>query len=197
MQKLQQRQIEAEEGGASRDFQINLGQQLEDLENLRDTYQRLQPGIDEAAIAQARFNDALAITTPLTDSLFDSLIAVVEGTKTAEQAFADFLRSIADMLFQAAKQMIAQYIAIGIARMFAGMGGGTVGDGGTGPLAKTKQTSLVLAWKCLAGAMSGARLSAVQFLATGLIWSGSVGLSCSFQALKATLFRTAQWAALT
>jgi len=146
--KFQQRQIEAEEGGASRDFQINLGQQLEDLENLRDTYQRLQPGIDEAALAQARFNDALAITTPLTDSLFDSLIAVVEGTKTAEQAFADFLRSIADMLFQVAKQMIAQYIALGIARMFAipgnyGMSGGGLPFGGSGAAPAGLNTSFI------------------------------------------------------
>ena len=146
--KLQQRQIEAEEKGASADFQINLGQQLEDLENLRDTYQRLQPGIDEAALAQARFNDALAITTPLTDSLFDSLTAVVEGTKTAEQAFADFLRSIADMLFQAAKQMIAQYIALGIARMFAipgnyGMSGGGFAFGGSGAAPAGLNTSFI------------------------------------------------------
>ena len=146
--KFQQRQIEAEEGGASRDFQINLGQQLEDLENLRDTYQRLQPGIDEAALAQARFNDALAITTPLTDSLFDSLIAVVEGTKTAEQAFADFLRSIADMLFQVSKQMIAQYIALGIARMFAipgnyGMSGGGLPFGGSGAAPAGLNTSFI------------------------------------------------------
>jgi len=146
--KLQQRQIKAEEDGASRDFQTNLGYQLEDLENLRDTYQRLQPGIDEAALAQARFNDALAITTPLTDSLFDSLTAVVEGTKTAEQAFADFLRSIADMLFQAAKQMIAQYIAIGIARMFAGMGsyqmsGGGMPFGGSGAAPAGLNTSFI------------------------------------------------------
>ena len=35
-------------------------------------------------------------------------------------AFADFLRSIASMLVDAAKQMIATYIAIGIATMFAG-----------------------------------------------------------------------------
>jgi len=56
--------------------------------------------------------------------LFDSLLAVVEGTKTAEQAFADFLRSIASMLVDAAKQMIAQYIAIGVARMFAGIPSG-------------------------------------------------------------------------
>jgi tape measure domain-containing protein len=62
--------------------------------------------------------------------------AMIAGTKSAEQVFAEFLSSIADALIDTAKQMIAQYIAIGIARMFAGMGGG--GGGGfapSGPLA--------------------------------------------------------------
>jgi len=75
----------------------------------------------EATVAQERFAEALALTQPVTDSLFDSLIAVADGTKSAQEAFADFLRSIASMLVDAAKQMIAQYIAIGIARMFAGI----------------------------------------------------------------------------
>ena len=45
---------------------------------------------------------------------------MIDGTKSAEQVFADFLNSIADMLLKTAQQMIAQYIAMGIARMFAG-----------------------------------------------------------------------------
>ena len=48
---------------------------------------------------------------------------MIDGTKSAEQVFADFLNSIADMLIKTAQQMIATYIATGIARMFA-MGGG-------------------------------------------------------------------------
>ena len=102
-------------------------EELDRLVQARQNYQDLQPAIDAATIKQARFNDALALTTPVVDSLFNSLQAVAEGTKTAEQAFADFLRSIADMLMQAAQQMIAQYIAIGIAKMFAGMGSGGSG----------------------------------------------------------------------
>ena len=110
-----------------------------ELENNIARYKEYQPAIDEAALAQARFNEALAITTPITNDLLDSITAVVDGTKTAEQAFADFLRSIASMLANAAKQMIATYIAIGVARMFAGvpkMSGGeaidiTAVDGGT------------------------------------------------------------------
>ncbi len=105
----------------------NVRQGLEDqqrqIKNQIANFKEYQPAIDEAALAQARFTEAMAITVPVTDSLFDSLLAVVDGTKTAEQAFADFLRGIASMLMDAAKQMIATYIAIGIARMFAGVPG--------------------------------------------------------------------------
>jgi len=112
---------------------IKMGQDLSDaekealvrkgilLERELKLQKELTPARNEAALAQVRFAEAMALTVPVTDSLFDSLVSVVEGTKTAEQAFADFLRSIASMLADAAKQIIATYIAIGIARMFAGM----------------------------------------------------------------------------
>ena len=106
-------------------FALNdqLKKQETQIKNAIANYKMYQPAVDEAALAQARFNDAMAITVPVTDSLFDNLLAVAEGTKTAEQAFADFLRTIADMLFDVAKQMIATYIAVGIARRFAGIPG--------------------------------------------------------------------------
>ena len=46
---------------------------------------------------------------------------MIAGTKNVEQVFADFLRSIADLLMRSAAQMISTYIAIGVARMFAGV----------------------------------------------------------------------------
>ena len=95
-----------------------------ELENTIARYKEYQPAIDEAALAQARFNEILALTAPATDALVDNLVSVVDGTKTAQEAFAGFLRSVASMLMDVAKQMIATYTAIGIARIFAGMGGG-------------------------------------------------------------------------
>ena len=77
------------------------------------------PVIGEAASAAAGL-----ITTG-----FESII---DGTKSAEEVFSDFLNNIADMLLKTAQQMIAQYIAIGIAKMFAGFGssfsGGSFSD---------------------------------------------------------------------
>jgi tape measure domain-containing protein len=61
---------------------------------------------------------------------------MIAGTKSAEQVFVEFLSSIADALINTAKRMIAQYIAIGIARMFAGMGSSPGGGfAPSGPLA--------------------------------------------------------------
>jgi hypothetical protein len=54
-------------------------------------------------------------------ALVGGLRDVVAGTKSAEEAFADFLNAIANALIQTAATLIAQYIAIGIARKFAGI----------------------------------------------------------------------------
>jgi lambda family phage tail tape measure protein len=62
------------------------------------------------------------------------IAAMIDGTKSAEQVFVEFLSSIADALIDTAKQMIAQYIAIGIARIFAGIGA-PGGFAPSGPLA--------------------------------------------------------------
>lgn len=60
---------------------------------------------------------------------------LVAGTKNAKEVFIDFLNGIANALIEAAQKMIAQYIAIGIAKMFAGLGSSTSGfqSSNTGP----------------------------------------------------------------
>lgn len=95
---------------------------LQDEEkSLRDSlavYLEYQPAIIQAAVAQEKFNEVLGMTSPLVDSVFDGLNEVVAGTQTAQEAFANFLNSIASMLIDTVKRMIAQYIALGIARAF-------------------------------------------------------------------------------
>ena len=60
---------------------------------------------------------------------------MIAGTKSAEQVFAEFLNAIADALINTAKQMITSYIAIGIAKMFAGLGSPAAGGfAPSGPL---------------------------------------------------------------
>lgn len=114
----------------------NLKEQLKDLKSVRDSYERLQPVIDQARVAQQRFNDAFSLVSPMVTSFIDGISEVAQGTKSAQEAFADFLRTIGDTLVQEGTRMIATYIAIGIAKAFAGLGGGApdAGDamGGTG-----------------------------------------------------------------
>jgi hypothetical protein len=114
--------------------------ELDTVEVLKSNYERLQPAINAAALEQQRFNDALAAVTPGVNALVGGLQEVVAGTKTAEEAFADFLNTIADQLIQTAAILIAQYIAIGLAKAFAGLGtpvggqtslpGTSIGSGG-------------------------------------------------------------------
>lgn len=46
---------------------------------------------------------------------------IITGAKSAQQGIADFFKSIGDALIEYATTAIAQYIAIGIARLFAGL----------------------------------------------------------------------------
>ena len=116
-------------------------ERVEGLQEQIALYDRLLPQLDAAEQAQLKFNQALEAAKPFADAftsgLLDGMVAVVDGTKTAEQAFADFLNNIAKMLIQTAQQMIAQYIALAIARMFAipgnySMSGGGMPFGGSG-----------------------------------------------------------------
>jgi hypothetical protein len=81
---------------------------------------------------------------------------MIAGTKSAKEVFVDFLGSIADALMDTAKQMIAQYIAIGIAKMFAGMGGSVSTDaGGWATSFATPQAGVGTGFNFDVGAMTG------------------------------------------
>ena len=91
-----------------------LGQQEKALQAILEKY----PQIGEAANAAANMAT-------------EGISAMIEGTKTAEQVFASFLKNIADMLLKTAQQMIAQYLAIAAAKALAGLfSGGSLGGAG-------------------------------------------------------------------
>ena len=100
------------------------------LQERKASIEALLPTLNKAEQQQLRFNQAFAAVTPAVNSLVGGLREVVAGTKTVEEAFADFLNTIADQLIQTAATMIAQYIAIGIAKAFAGLGGSPGGSSG-------------------------------------------------------------------
>jgi muramidase (phage lysozyme) len=96
---------------------------------------------------------------------------MIAGTKDAKEVFVDFLSSIADALMDTAKQMIAQYIAIGIARMFAGMGGSVATDaGGWATSFATPQAGIGTGFNFNAGAMTGG--TPWSFAGGGLSFAG-------------------------
>ena len=119
---------------ASPQTTARLGQLVKERDALQQTkelYEQLQPAKDAAAVAQQRYNEALAVTTPIAESLVNELREVVAGTKSAQEAFADFLRVIAEQFFTLAARMLAQYAALALARNLAF--GGTSGGGGVIP----------------------------------------------------------------
>jgi hypothetical protein len=65
------------------------------------------------------------------NALTNGITGLIEGTTTAKEVFSSFLKDIGQILMQEAAKMIATYIAIGIAKQFAGLFGG--GAGGAKP----------------------------------------------------------------
>jgi tape measure domain-containing protein len=55
------------------------------------------------------------------DAFTTGVASLIAGTATAKEVFTSFLQSVAQALSQAASQMIATYIAIGVAKIFAGL----------------------------------------------------------------------------
>jgi hypothetical protein len=116
--------------GTSGEAFTDLEDQIIGLEKLRSIYGTLLPEIAAAEKQQLAYNQALGLIQGPVSSLVGGLREVAAGTKSVEQAFADFLNGLAEQLAQTAAQMIAQYIAIGIARKFAGIATGGGGEGG-------------------------------------------------------------------
>ena len=82
--------------------------------------------VERAILSQQQILEKLQpITDGLAAGITDFFTSVIDGSKSAEEAFADMLKGMGQALIQQAAIMIAQYIAIGIARAFAGMGSST------------------------------------------------------------------------
>jgi hypothetical protein len=80
--------------------------------------------------AQSLQNVVLGIGDAFATAMTTGVAELVAGTKSAEEVFSDFLKNVGNILLQTAQQMIATYIAIGIARAFAGLAGGGAPDAG-------------------------------------------------------------------
>jgi phage-related minor tail protein len=108
---------------------------------------KLQEFIEQAE-AELRDLEALAVRisenigNAIGSSIADGLIGLVEGTTTAKEIFADFLKDVGQILIQEGAKMIATYIAIGIAKTFAGLFSGGGGGEVPGALGQATNTGL-------------------------------------------------------
>ena len=82
-------------------------QSTKELENLEAVGVRVAQGIGDA----------------IGNSLADGVTKLIDGSATVKEVFSDLLKSIGQVLVQEGTKMIATYIAIGIAKAFAGLGG--------------------------------------------------------------------------
>ena len=107
-------------------------------QSLNDAQQPLQKFIIESQRAlndteQLAVDVSQGIGNAVANSLTNGLTGLIDGSTEIKDVFADMLKSVAQILMQEATKMIATYIAIGIARAFAGMGGsGNTSFGGNG-----------------------------------------------------------------
>ena len=116
--------------GLAADQKLALTQRKSLLVSQADLLDKYGQATIRAKVEQEAFNEAFAVTSELTNEVFNGIQGVIEGTQTAEQAFASFLSTVTDMLLKSAAEMIAAWIAVGIARQFAGFGSPAIGAGG-------------------------------------------------------------------
>ena len=104
-------------------------QAIENLEKRLKLYRELLPQLDAVEQAELRQQQILQKVQPVADAAAAGIVnifrSLADGSMTAKEAFASFLMGIADALAKEGQKMIATYIAIGIARLFAGIGSAT------------------------------------------------------------------------
>jgi len=95
-------------GAKIQEFISNAEEELKDLEALAV---RVSQGIGDA----------------IASSMANGITGLIEGTTTAKEVFAGFLKDVGNILIKEGTRMIGMYVAIGIAKMFAGLLSGAAG----------------------------------------------------------------------
>jgi hypothetical protein len=117
------------QAGAAFEQQLAAGKSVERATEVAELTNQLQLAQVQA---QALESSVLAIGQAFGTAMTTGVSELINGTKTAQQVFAEFLQSVGSALLDAAAQMIATYVAIGIARAFAGFAGGGGNPAGSG-----------------------------------------------------------------
>lgn len=102
--------------------------EIQHLQKRLALYNQLLPQLDAVEQAELRQQQILEKVQPVADAVAAGLVnifrSIADGSMSAKEAFANMLMAVADALAQQATKMIATYIAIGLARVFAGISGG-------------------------------------------------------------------------
>jgi len=83
---------------------------------LQEYITNAQEGLNDLEARAVRVADGIG--NAIGNSMAQGITGLIEGTQSAQEVFANFLRNIADILMQESTRMIAQYIVLGIARAF-------------------------------------------------------------------------------
>jgi tape measure domain-containing protein len=142
-----------EEAQGTQDLIDRLGSKETGLKGLAAAAQpeekgKLQQFIEQAE-AELKDLEALAVRisqnigNAVGNSIANGITGLIEGTTTAKEIFANFLKDVGQILIQEGAKMIATYIAIGIAKAFAGLASGGGGGGEVpGALGEATNTGL-------------------------------------------------------
>ena len=76
-------------------------------------------------LERVAINVSQGVGNAIADSLVNGIQGLIEGSTKVKDVFANLLKSVGQILMQEGAKMIATYIAIGIAKAFAGLSGGT------------------------------------------------------------------------
>ena len=94
---------------------------------LDDYIEELDKSLTDTEAQAIRVADG--ISNAIGNALNTAITGLIEGSTTIKEVFADLLKSVGQVLVQEGTKMIATYIAIGIARAFAGLSNGDAGSG--------------------------------------------------------------------
>jgi len=128
-------------------------------------------------LEQVAINVSQSIGNAVGNSLARGISGLVEGTTSAKEVFANFLKDISEILIQEGTRMIAMYIAIAIAKAIAGM------SGGGNAAAKLGSNPNVAAYAPLPAAANGATFAngIAQFANGGAFTNSIVSSPTLFQ----------------
>lgn len=124
--EIERERARLEEKGATKE---QIAEQLEMMEKVLS-----QTPIDKFILkAKAELADLQTMAIGISQSIGNAvgnalqtgISGLIDGTKSAKEIFSDFLREISNILAQEGAKIIGTYIAIGIAKIFAGLAGGT------------------------------------------------------------------------